>query len=65
LIRFGGLKKLKLGKGLERGKLKKETIIQPIFFTKANQRRRKKAIFCLVDGEKILTENKDLIDHVV
>jgi hypothetical protein len=35
------------------------------FFTKANQRRRKKAIFCLVDGEKILTENKDLIDHVV
>jgi hypothetical protein len=34
-------------------------------FAKANQRRRKNAIACLEDGERILTENKDLINHEV
>jgi hypothetical protein len=35
------------------------------FFAKANQRRRKKVISCLEDGERVLTENKDLIQHTV
>jgi hypothetical protein len=34
------------------------------FFAKAN-RRRKKVISCLEDGERVLTENKDLIQHAV
>jgi hypothetical protein len=34
-------------------------------FSKANQRRRKKAISCLEDGERVLTKSKDLINLVV
>jgi hypothetical protein len=34
------------------------------FFPKANQRRRKKAICCLEDGERVLTKSKDLINLV-
>jgi hypothetical protein len=35
------------------------------FFAKANQRRRKKVVSCLEDGERVLSENKDLINHAV
>jgi hypothetical protein len=35
------------------------------FFAKANQRRRKKIISCLEDGEKEITEDKELIQHAV
>jgi hypothetical protein len=35
------------------------------FFAKANQRRRKKVVSYLEDGERVLSENKDLINHAV
>jgi hypothetical protein len=65
LRRFGGLKKLRQGRVQDKKDIKEGDKNTTYFFAKANQRRRKKVISCLEDGERVLTENKDLIQHTV
>jgi hypothetical protein len=57
------LKRSRLGKGRERGTSKKVIGIPP-FFAKANQKRRKKYISCLTDGENELNE-EDMRRHAM
>jgi hypothetical protein len=64
LRRFGGFKKLRQGRVQDKKDIKEGDKNTGYFFAKAN-RRRKKVISCLEDGERVLTENKDLIQHTV